>query len=231
MMHFTPALRAAILSLATISLSGWALMEPVHAAAAAVNCKKFHLDAKASSPIFRVTLPPAGTCVTRTSNGFPIPDPRCTPGATNPTLTNDVLRNPGFRTSCVRDSATTAGQKATTYKFYNIPHPKNNSGKTQTCELDHLISLEIGGADTLENIWPQCGPDRVQIRQRFFKQKDIVENFLAKQVKAGTMNLADVQRGIASDWTQFLQPAQQAQAKPSGGKPAKPRAPRKPRPT
>ena len=36
MMHFTPALRAAILSLATISLSGWALMEPVHAAAAAV---------------------------------------------------------------------------------------------------------------------------------------------------------------------------------------------------
>jgi hypothetical protein len=214
MKHLKRAMRGAIVSLATIAFAGGVLVAPV-GAATAVNCAKFHVDGKASNPLWRVALPPAAACATMTNNGFPIPDPRCTPGAVNPTLTADVLRDPGFRTSCVRDSATTAVQKGTTYKFYNIPHPKNNTGPTQTCELDHLISLEIGGADTLENIWPQCGPDRVQLRQRYFKQKDIVENFLARQVKAGKMNLADVQRGISQDWTQFLGPAQQAQPTPA----------------
>ena len=31
-----------------------------------------------------------------------------------------------------------------------------------------------------------------------------VENFLAKQVREGKMSLAEAQKGIATDWTQFL---------------------------
>ena len=119
--------------------------------------------------------------------------------------------DPTFTTKCVRDNATSASQKAGTYGWYHIPHPKNNTGKTQTCELDHLISLELGGADTLENIWPQCGPPGVKLRARYFKQKDIVENFLARQVKTGKMDLAKVQNGIAEDWTQYLDVAKKAQ--------------------
>jgi len=76
--------------------------------------------------------------------------------------------------------------------------------------LDHLISLELGGADTLDNIWPQCGPSDVTLPQRFFKEKDTVENFLAMQVRAGRMDLIDAQRGIATDWTQFLDEARRA---------------------
>jgi len=144
------------------------------------------------------------------SHGFPIPDPSCTPGAVNPTLTTEVLTNPTFRTSCVRDAATTAQEKTKTYLWYNIKHPANNTGATQTCELDHLISLEIGGGDTLDNIWPQCGPKGVALRNRYFKQKDIVENYLAAQIKAGKMKLADVQKGIAEDWTQYLDDASKA---------------------
>jgi hypothetical protein len=70
-----------------------------------------------------------------------------------------------------------------------------------------LISLELGGADTLENIWPQCGPKGVVLRNRYFKQKDIVENYLAREVKAGRMDLSEAQRGIAQDWTQYLDAA------------------------
>jgi hypothetical protein len=44
--------------------------------------------------------------------------------------------------------------------------------------------------------------------KRFFKRKDSVENFLAKQVKDGAMSLADAQKGIANDWTQFLTEAE-----------------------
>jgi hypothetical protein len=42
------------------------------------------------------------------------------------------------------------------------------------------------------------------LRERYFKQKDAVENYLAAQVKAGTMNLHDAQWGIANDRTQYL---------------------------
>ena len=64
-------------------------------------------------------------------------------------------------------------EKATTYKWYNLPFPSNNSGANQICEFDQLFSLELGGADTLDNIWPQCGPSGVALPQRFFKEKGL----------------------------------------------------------
>jgi hypothetical protein len=106
--------------------------------------------------------------------------------------------------------ATKEFEKVATYDWYGLQPPSNNNGQSQICELDHLISLELGGADTLDNVWPQCGPSDVALPQRFFKEKDTVENFLAMQVKAGRMDLIDAQRGIATDWTQFLDTARQA---------------------
>lgn len=88
-----------------------------------------------------------------------------------------------------------------------ITHPRGNTGKNQLCELDHLVSLELGGADTVDNIWPQCGPNDVALAQRYFKIKDGVENYLAVQVRHGQMNLADAQRGIAHDWTRYADAA------------------------
>lgn len=173
-------------------------------------CDQLNIDGRASTPLRQVALPPRQSCTTPVKNDFPVPDPSCTPGAINPTLTVEVLRDPGFTTRCIRDAATREEEKATTYEWYNLPHPSQNSGESQICELDHLISLEIGGSDTLDNIWPQCGPSGVLLEQRFFKEKDIVENFLAMQVRAGRMDLIDAQRAIASDWTQFLEEARRA---------------------
>lgn len=179
-------------------------------AADAVNCDQFNINTKNSSPLATVEAPHAGGCKTLVKNGYPVPDPKCTPGAINTTLTSAVLRNPEFRTTCVRNNLTSATQKATTYTFYNIAHPDHNQGVMQVCELDHLVSLELGGADSLDNIWPQCGPSGVVLRERYFKEKDAVENYLAKQVRDGAMNLQDAQNGIAGDWTQYLEEATKA---------------------
>jgi hypothetical protein len=151
----------------------------------------------------------------QTIHGFGVPDPRCTPGAFNPTLTLEILKNPLFRTGCVRDCVTSGQQKQVTYGWYGITHPQGNQGAGQTCELDHLVPLEMGGADTLANIWPQCGPDGVALADRFFKQKDLVENYLTAMVKGGQMQLAPAQIAIATDWTQFLDAAKKWCA-PSG---------------
>jgi hypothetical protein len=144
-------------------------------------------------------------CTVRISpTGYPLPDPVCTPGAVNPTVTIEILRDPHFRTGLLRDNASSAKDKAKTYQRYGIPHPKKNKGKTQTCELDHLCSLELGCADTVDNIWPQCGPAKVSLKQRWFKIKDQVENWLAREVRSGRMDLHEAQHAIASDWSQFV---------------------------
>lgn len=137
-------------------------------------------------------------------NGFPVPDPKCTPGSVNPSVKLTTLKNKNFTTSCVRDKATSAAKKKTTYAAYAITPPGSNTGKTQTCELDHLVSIELGGADTLDNIWPQCGPADTELAQRYFKIKDGVENYLNVQVKAGQLTLDEAQQKIAADWTQFI---------------------------
>jgi hypothetical protein len=178
---------------------------------AQMSCAALQINDTASVSLQPVSNSPPQHCATGTSHdGLPIPDPACTPGAVNPTLTIDVVRNPSFRTSCLRSHATTEEQKCTTYDLYGIPHPPDNTGPNQICELDHLVPLELGGADTLDNIWPMCGPPDVALSARYFKEKDIVENYLAKMVKTGQMDLGQAQHGIATDWTQYLAAAQKA---------------------
>jgi len=168
------------------------------------TCAQFKINQKASQPIHAVNLPPSSTCKIKADNAKYIPDPSCTPGAINPTVTEAMLKNPAFRTGCIRNEATTEEQKTTTYGWYKQTHPSDNTGEGQTCELDHLIPLYLGGADTLDNIWPQCGPDGVALDDRYFKEKDKVEYYLGQQVREGNIALADAQQGIASDWTQYL---------------------------
>src|SRR5271169_5514941 len=81
-------------------------------------CDQLHIDGKASAPLQSVALPPPHGCTTRISNGFPVPDPNCSPGAINPSLTIAVLRDRSFTTRCVRDAATAEEEKATTYEWY-----------------------------------------------------------------------------------------------------------------
>jgi hypothetical protein len=139
--------------------------------------------------------------------GYPVPDPRCTPGGIDPSVTADVLRNPAWRTGCVRNCETSEAEKHITYRWYGLRVPRRNYGDSQVCELDHLVPLELGGADGLGNTWPECGPSAVALDERYFKIKDRVENYLADEVKSGNMSLAAAQLGIASDWTQYLDAA------------------------
>jgi hypothetical protein len=173
-----------------------------------VSCKIPGLAATNHKALASVQTPSSGSCHIGTRNGFPIPDPHCTPGAINPTVSVAVLKNSAdFRTCCLRDKVESESDKHIAYGWYGLDAPAHNSGVTQVCELDHLVPLELGGGDSMENIWPQCGPDSVTLNERYFKQKDQVEFYLADQFKAGVMDLAKAQSGIAADYTQFLDAA------------------------
>ena len=71
------------------------------------------------------------------------------------------------------------------------------------CEIDHLISLELGGANTLQNEWPQPYEPRPGARE-----KDEVENWLHKQVCEGIMPLESAQNRIATNWYAVYQEMQ-----------------------
>ena len=163
------------------------------------------LGVSCASHYFRTwTQPAMASCRTRIHNGFPVPDRRCTPGGINPSVSADVLRDPRWRTSCVRNCQSSEAGKHVTYDWYGLPKPRDNSGEQQVCELDHLVPLELGGSDGLGNIWPECGPSSAALQNRYFKIKDRVENYLADEVRSGRISLDAAQHGIASDWTQYL---------------------------
>jgi len=62
-------------------------------------------------------------------------------------------------------------------------------------EVDHLVSLELGGSNAIKNLWPEAAAPRPG-----FHEKDKVENYLHRRVCHGTMTLHTAQRLIATNW-------------------------------
>lgn len=102
--------------------------------------------------------------------------------------TIDVNQVCGFLTADVRH--TTESVKNEVYAEYGVT--KNKGICIKGCEIDHLIPLELGGADTLTNLWPQPAPQ--------YKQKDKLENYLNRKVCSGEMALLDAQAMIRTGW-------------------------------
>jgi hypothetical protein len=84
----------------------------------------------------------------------------------------------------------TTAEKSAVFAEYGI-----TSQPTGAYEVDHLISLELGGSNDIANLWPEAAEPRPG-----FHEKDRVENELHDRVCKGTMTLADAQRTIAGNW-------------------------------
>ena len=65
--------------------------------------------------------------------------------------------------------------------------------------LDHLIPIALGGADVIENIWPQ--PRRSLAGEWDDTRKDQLERRLAVLVCSGELDVREAQKEISDDWT------------------------------
>jgi hypothetical protein len=108
-----------------------------------------------------------------------LPDPKKTPGDINSALTKQVL--------CAKGQ-----EKHKVYTSYRM-NPKK---KPCSCEVDHLISLELGGSNDLKNLWPQS----YQTKPWNAHVKDRLENALHKLVCAGSISLKQAQHEISTNW-------------------------------
>jgi hypothetical protein len=97
--------------------------------------------------------PAAGSCHARGSGRFSRPDPKCTPGALNPSVTQASVR----RTICA------AGWTSTVRPPVSVSEPEKFASmaaygdhrSASNYEYDHLVPLELGGAtNDRRNLWP-----------------------------------------------------------------------------
>lgn len=115
------------------------------------------------------------------------PTAALTPGDTLPVTKEDICV-PGYSKK-VRNVP--SGVKKRVYARYGIV--RRAPGEF---EVDHLISLELGGSNSTRNLWPESfmtHPWNAHV-------KDVVENALHQRVCTGTMSLHAAQRMIATDW-------------------------------
>lgn len=131
---------------------------------------------------------------------YALPDSKITPGGVDARLVADVSGKShlvgGVEANvCAKDFRTGPWRKVSELEKKKACA---EYGITSGCpgpkwELDHLISLEIGGNDSLGNLWPQpIGEARIKDHQ--------VEDKLPKMVCSGVMTLKEAQECVSKDW-------------------------------
>jgi len=136
-----------------------------------------------------VYMPPLQTKTSSCVANAGIEDKACTPGAVIASATKTQICKSGYSSS-VRNVP--ESEKNQVYAEYGIA-----THTTSQYEVDHLISLELGGSNDISNLWPELADPTPG-----FHQKDQVENYLHKQVCDGKLSLKQAQQEIATDWLQ-----------------------------
>lgn len=132
-----------------------------------------------------------GACSYRHADGYVLPDAGCTPGATNPAVTQSDIR----QTICMRGwTATVRPAESYTEQLKRQQMGRyGDTGSMSGYEEDHLVPLELGGSPSdPNNLWPEPGASP--------NPKDDVEYAANRAVCSGRLALADAQREIAGDW-------------------------------
>ena len=108
-----------------------------------------------------------------------------TPGETRPITIGEVCRTRQAEVV----AAVPEEMRRRVFAAYGIRGDQNNF------EVDYLITPDLGGSNSLRNLWPQ--PYGVSWNAR---AKDELEQRLHELVCGGQLDLATAQRAIATDW-------------------------------
>lgn len=106
-----------------------------------------------------------------------MPNPKLTPG--------------GVAKSDKDRQGVTAAMEQKVFARYKLPWSRRNEFK-----IDHLIPIELGGADMIKNLWPQ----KLGMRPYDAARKKQLTEVLLEQIKAGQITLDEAQKQISRDW-------------------------------
>jgi hypothetical protein len=117
------------------------------------------------------------------------PDRRCSPGAYYAKLTKSVICSSSFHTSDYRNVPTS--EKHADEQEYGLAQKPYGS----TLEIDHIVSLELGGSNNVANLFPEEAKPSPG-----YHVKDKLENKVHDLVCAGKISLTSAQHEIAANW-------------------------------
>jgi hypothetical protein len=98
---------------------------------------------------------------------------------------------PGYSASVRNVPPSESTRVCARYRLRRVPYAH---------EVDHLISLELGGSNSIKNLWPEPYAGTWGART-----KDKLENKLHALVCAGKLTLIAAQRAIKTDWVAAYQ--------------------------
>ncbi len=135
-------------------------------------------------------MPAPNTCTLDQRDGGVLPDPRCTPGAIDPAVTQANLTTTickaGWRDNAYPAVAVDNQMRTESARSYGLPSDYEG-------EYDHLVSRMLGGSsEDARNRWPQ--PEAKP------NPKDRIEIALHESVCASMITLATAQQALATDW-------------------------------
>jgi hypothetical protein len=116
-----------------------------------------------------------------------LPDAKLTPGDTLDVTKEDICVS-GYSKK-VRDVPQAVKEQA--YKEYGITQREPGE-----YEVDHLISLEIGGSNSIKNLWPES----YRTEPWNAHTKDKLENKLHEMICSGQIDIKTAQHEIATNW-------------------------------
>lgn len=120
------------------------------------------------------------------SHSYPFYPNKESSGAVDLRSTKDDICTSGYTKTVRNVSAKTKKSVFTAYGIYD------NFGNF---EIDHIISLELGGSNEKKNLFPQ--PYYIYPGAR---EKDVVENYFKKQICKGKITMLVAQKEIVNNW-------------------------------
>jgi len=117
-----------------------------------------------------------------------LPDQKITPGAVFLGVTASQVCTPGWAEA---HRNVPDGIRYQVFAEYGLSYAVHDS-----YEVDHLIPLELGGSNSIRNLWPepQGGSNPG------YPSKDRLENRLHELVCSGSLSLAAAKHAIATNW-------------------------------
>jgi hypothetical protein len=106
-----------------------------------------------------------------------VPNPKLTPGR----VAQDDKEKGGV----------TLAMEQKVFARYRLPWSRRPQFK-----IDHLIPRELGGADTIDNLWPQS----VRAKPYGADRKELLTEVLLARIAKGEITLAQAQEQISRDW-------------------------------
>ena len=131
--------------------------------------------------------------------GYPtLPDQVATPGATNPAVTQENIKETICVSGWTKTIRPTASYTTKLKKQQLKSGPYQSDLGSSAFEEDHRLSLEVGGHPTdPKNLWPQLWNPA---GGKGAHMKDQLETAIKRKICKGELTLADGQAVLLGDW-------------------------------